>query len=352
MSKQIIPHDRKAYLMPIGTTGLKDPRMKQPGAKRELLDLIAPLSMVPTIFITVLVCVNTGSGDDPLNPFAMSDTTWNLPLIALAVATFVATWTLSMIGLAHANKRSFLKALDERYVQNAKQRVYAVINGNTMRDEDEEHAYFARALIANPDEQPFGRELLVRLDAVAVRLDETIDKVCHDKKLERRARDVAYRASMDLIASIRVQAAAHLDVAAVDDLTRDVRAIVDGREIGTPTLSYAPSARISRIIATAERMLASHPDLADAGGARIDALVRVHVPRLLDRHRIAAETASPDALDAVDAQLETGVEAIRHSVQEAADAVHDEAMTALATELRFLELRRSTAAPLLTAVSR
>lgn len=109
-----------------------------------------------------------------------------------------------------------------------------------------------------------------------------------------------------------------------------------------PTALSAPSASaaLQRLIGLSENALAVEPDLVDASGARLDALVREHLPRLLEVHAEAARTARGEDLAKIDEQLGKSVELVRMSVEEAlaSDARHR--FNRLEDEVRFLHLRR------------
>jgi hypothetical protein len=351
MSNKTTPAIRSAYIRRMEPKALKDPRMNEPGVKAAYARENALIALMPVGVLTAIVMFQM------MTSFIKADMTHNaaenpwtaglVTMTAIGLLALHACWTAASYTMRAS---AHIGCLDDDFQKKARKRVHAVINRSHPDARTDEDAFFARALIEKPDEHPFGRELLVRLDGIAKRMLETKANVAHDEKMQTRANEVAYQASMDLIRSIREQAENDDALIAVEDLARDCRAIVDGREIDAPTASYAPTARIARIISTAERMLADHPDLVDGQGARIDALIRVHVPRLLDRHRAAAASSSSKDLEAVDAQLDSAIEKIRESVQEAARTAHDEAMEALSIELGFLSLRRGTT-PLLSSVA-
>lgn len=102
------------------------------------------------------------------------------------------------------------------------------------------------------------------------------------------------------------------------------------------------SAALQRLIGLAENALSVDPDLVDDAGARLDHLVRQHLPRLLETHAAAARAAGPVDLAAVDDELTKGVEQVRASVEEALarDARHR--FDALRTEVAFLSARRGS----------
>jgi hypothetical protein len=345
MSKSEIPTRRDAFLAPPPSRlrgRLLDARLREPAQIRRIVEDTTFLSATIS-FVLSLIGAGVASGD--LGPGL------SMGIVPFFMSAFVGCFLtcFTIIGLGRAS--TAVGTHDRNVLCAARGRVLGLINDGHGFTIDEEVGHYARSVVCNPDDWNGGRDLLMRLDAVAVRHSETADRIKHDAAKALVARGIARDACYDMIASFREACDEDGVDGEIEDLSRACRAIATGRSPDAPIAVHAPTARIGRIISTAERMLSHRPDLTDAGGARIDALVRIHVPRLLERHRIAAETASPDCLDAVDAQLDVGVERIRASVQEAADAIHDDAMQALATELRFLELRRTTATPLLTAVA-
>ena len=126
----------------------------------------------------------------------------------------------------------------------------------------------------------------------------------------------------------------------VRDLSERARAI--SGSAGGPLALPGPSASatLGRLTAIAEKALATDPDLVDAADARIDDLVRRHLPRLRDAHVHAATTADLAALPAVDDKFAQGVDAVRASIQEALTRDATRRFDALRDEVAFLEARR------------
>lgn len=133
--------------------------------------------------------------------------------------------------------------------------------------------------------------------------------------------------------------------ASVDALSRSFE---DASRVGaappTPSTSLTGNARINRLVANAEAALEIDPELVDAGGARIDALVRDHLPRLISRHAELSLCTPLDGIDDADHRLEEGVELVRASVAEAIAGLRGNRADALRTEIAFLRMRRSAAA--------
>lgn len=114
---------------------------------------------------------------------------------------------------------------------------------------------------------------------------------------------------------------------------------------GIPSLPGAlpppsASASLQRLIGLAENALEVDPDLVDDTGARLDDLVRRHLPRLLERHASAARAQGPVDLAGVDAELAAGVEQVRASVEEALERDARNRFDALRTDVAFLRARR------------
>ncbi len=259
-----------------------------------------------------------------------------LSSILVAMLTIMPGWTILQMS-------SRARSIDQSALNDAKRRVYDLINDGYGIVGNEDLGHFARRVIHNPDGRPFGREMLFRLDDLALELASVQDEVGDDPDMIRRSRAKAHHSAYRLIERYRDANDAHAADRRIERFQRFealCTSIVPEPIDGTTAIRFAPSARISRILSTAERMLEKHPDLADDHGGRIDDLIRLHVPRLLDRHREAAATAPTEEVEEVDAKLDLAVETVRLSIEEAAGRVHDEAMDALATELRFLSLRR------------
>jgi hypothetical protein len=116
------------------------------------------------------------------------------------------------------------------------------------------------------------------------------------------------------------------------------------------------NARRNRLIMNAEAALRIDPDLVDRNGARLDDLVRVHAPRLLEKHDAASRRAglhdpakAAVAMNEADAALDAGLAAIGASIEDAVGRLQDESAQELLTEVRFLNMRRGDAT-VLTAI--
>jgi hypothetical protein len=259
------------------------------------------------------------------------------------IATVVSI--LVTIGAVAIDLKDGRNSTEEKRIENAKRRLVALLDETSSRRPGIAYALHLLKEHGAPDGQ--GIPLLVRFDPVLRRYEDLDRKVGHDADVVARARsaavDAVERISLDHKASNGSD-----EQALLASFEKEILAIGDGRDPTTPTRMLIPSARISRIIGTAEKALSAHPDMTDANGGRIDALVRTHVPRLLETHAVAAGTATSQEMEEVDAALDQAIELVRASVEEGVGRIHDDAMSALATELRFLSLRKGDA-PLLVA---
>jgi hypothetical protein len=100
-------------------------------------------------------------------------------------------------------------------------------------------------------------------------------------------------------------------------------------------------AHVDRLISKAEEALAIDPNMTDRQGARVDAAIHEHLPRLLQRHADTAKQARVEDLAETDRMLDEGVELIRLSVEEGLEGLRHEKADALRTEIGFLRLRRA-----------
>lgn len=209
---------------------------------------------------------------------------------------------------------------------------------------------------SDPEAMLLRRSTIVRLAAVEHAYQDSVARLGTASKDEasriRReavlsiARDTArQRRAME----IREHEAYERDAGgAIEDLRAAVGgALRLGIHPGTQPLQRRAGtgrAHVDRLIAKAEEALAIDPDLVDANGARIDAAIREHLPRLLRRHAETAKHVRIEDLARTDALLDDGVEMIRTSVEEGLDGLRDERADALRTEIAFLRLRRAPAA--------
>jgi hypothetical protein len=338
------PTSRTSYLEPVKVgrmASLADPRLKEKG----VLKKVVVGSLARSAPITVaggLAALLIGA---PHGPKEVTVHGVQVATIALAVAM-----TIMMAAFLLGLCRKAVVEIDKKTMNSAKSRILDLINDGYGVKEQLDRGHFARTVICNHDDWIGGRDLVMKLDAIAIQHLQTSKRIAHDAAKCEIARKMARDASYGIIDEFKDRSGDKGVDDELQDMSRAFRAIASGQPLDQPFASYVPTARIARIISTAELMLEKHPNMTDAVGARVDTLIRVHVPRLLERHRAASETASSSDLDEVDQRLNAAIDEIRASVQEAAEAVHDEAMDALTTELRFLTLRRGVA-PMLSAVA-
>lgn len=237
--------------------------------------------------------------------------------------------------MAHVRKKS----LD--LVEMAKKSMHAI-------DPTEGHAVLRDMgeYLAVPREDPLRRKTMLQLAAIErnlesakIRVDSKPDEV---RKAERIAAKAVYEIAKPIAPIHRKAKLDAIDHTALEDLERSCEEIVIG---GIDTVVAIPAAavgnaRIERIMANAEKALAIDPDLTDDTGARIDDLVRKHVPRLLAVHAEASRARPVEDLGSIDDALDEGVEMVRASVEEALGRLQDASGDALQTEIGFLRLRR------------
>lgn len=130
--------------------------------------------------------------------------------------------------------------------------------------------------------------------------------------------------------------------------------VSDALSIGARSKSSGPvpyvstgSALHNLLVDKATRALAIDPDLVDSNGARLDELLRVHMPRMLQKHaessRRAGLKTGADAIQAIriaDSDLDDALTLIGRSIQEAVENLNDESGRELKQEVRFLNMRR------------
>lgn len=269
------------------------------------------------------------------------------------VETFCWLLGIGSAGFILPIARSMKDSEDEGVINGARGRIIA-FSKSFEKSDPATFKTIARLmdekLVIEGDEM---RPLMFRLDTAMIALRNTLEEVGRHEPSIDKANAMARATVVRIIDQHkRDMDRIHAESDALTRLEHALKDAVDGPVGGTVALTAtAPTARISRIVETAEKALASHPDLLDAQGARVDDLVRTHVPRLLQKHAEAARTATAAEVAEVDAALDKGVDAVRASVQEALAGLHDQAMDELVTELRFLDLRRGVPADrLLTSV--
>lgn len=95
------------------------------------------------------------------------------------------------------------------------------------------------------------------------------------------------------------------------------------------------SERADRLTAAARKALARDPDLADAAGTPIAALVDTHLPRLVETH----QRAQPSVRAQADEELQRGLDIVSRAIGESIDGLAGRDLDDLRTEVRFLQSR-------------
>lgn len=269
-------------------------------------------------------------------PFTTNPTVMVTTAATGCAASLCALIRGMIIGNARSNRKTLISGMTERVEKMAV---------SCTDPELVEVAQAARKLAADGGRTTDLRTL-IRLDAVAIALDKAVEAAGPDVVAANHARSTAGKAMAAIMSSVIVEGSTDRAVASA----RTLEAVCASMQTETPIGLPAPTARIARILAIAEKALRSHPDIVDANGGRIDDLVRRHVPLLLELRAQAVETARPEALDSVDANFEIAFDAVARSIDEAVSGIHDEAMDALSTQMRFLAARRGDD-PLLSVVA-
>lgn len=218
----------------------------------------------------------------------------------------------------------------------------------TSASEPEWHAIIAIMANDDPAVAEARTRMIARLAAISIKYDEAqryakTDHASNTVALET-AKKAARRICAQTVAEIdRIHLATH-GIDAVTRLEMSCQDIVEGDSAPETGMDvrYVGRAHVARIVANAERALKLDRDLVDDTGARIDDLVRRHVPRLLQRHADAAMMADVSALEGIDRDLDEGVEHVRASVEEALTRLQGDHRQALETEIGFLKLRRGS----------
>lgn len=110
----------------------------------------------------------------------------------------------------------------------------------------------------------------------------------------------------------------------------------------TPSTIHLPqtgNARIARIARICRDAVTLDPDLRDGRGTPLLPLVQRHLPDLLRRHADAARNAPAESLDAIDRDLDKGVDIVRKAIEEGMAISTDARIAQLHDQLRFLEAR-------------
>lgn len=115
-------------------------------------------------------------------------------------------------------------------------------------------------------------------------------------------------------------------------------------------VSIASGSRSSELLRIGHLAIGEHPDLVDGGGARIDALVRDHLPALLVKHRKATAAATGQSQrEDIDDELEQGLDVVAAALDEALGIRGRERHEDLLTQVRFLRTRHPVSVPITPA---
>jgi hypothetical protein len=246
-------------------------------------------------------------------------------------------------------------AEDDRVLNRAMERIGAILEDCMPEEEKKRIQLLFRS--QEPDLQTLRRRTILRMDPVAAALEVTKSRLelvggDHAQATEIAGRTIKAMADHSLLemGDIGRPTDPQIEISAFERECRELMEM-DVEEHTSDNVASIGNARIARIVANAEAALSIDPDLVDDAGARIDDLIRKHVPRLLDRHAEASVQAPVAELQGVDAILEDGVELIRRSVEEALGRMQDERRQALQTEIGFLRLRRGEDRPKLSSVA-
>ncbi len=189
-------------------------------------------------------------------------------------------------------------------------------------------------------------EIEFRIDAIASALAETI-RGLHEEDDVRRAEETARAATRAIVLNeiatleqvAEVQSGPDTRTALVEFESFCSR-MADPDAIAQTSTASTPEARADALIADAEDALRLRPDLVDRNGARIDDLVRVHLPRMVRIHTERLPGANPQRRQALDSHFDTCLELARMSVEESFALLQDERFDASLSEIRFMRSRR------------
>lgn len=342
--------------MPNELTDVREERT--PPAKTTVDDVIREMihladrkdGSVKALIGTALICeVAIGVLTHAMRPVALALV---MSILLLLVVLAVAGWNGAVDANAKAHRKSIAdgrKSLAD--LKEARNQAQARFAGLVPTDDE-------------PRWLPFYKGLRTMID------DEDARDISNDTALRIRDLHIAYEAAkteagrsdlrtLNKEAAKATMAVVEKGLARYEDLHSRLKAADEAR-IPTITrrfsetasavagLAYRPdtlpplsaSATLQRLTGLAENALEVDPDLVDSTGARVDALVRDHLPRLLAAHADAARSARTEDLGEVDATLADGVEQVRASIDEALASDARRRFDRLREEVEFLHMRR------------
>ena len=319
-----------------------------------LILLVSTVISLLTTFIGVglswLVTAMSNAGPIVFLHNMMLGTAWLVPI------TFYALLTYDVITGHHAAMRCFHKD--------------AMAAAKAFSEVDHGISYRLTGLLEDktPETMDLRHLLTLRLAETEIAYGRAIRTIrSADAPPVKQARGEAVRtiagwalAEQDEIERERTRIRNHEARGAMDVLTDG---LASATTLGSRRAARGPrvfastgNARRNRLIMNAEAALVIDPDLVDRSGARLDDLVRVHAPRLLDKHDAASRRAglhdpakAAVAMNEADAALDAGLAAIGASIEDAVGRLQHESAQELLTEVRFLNMRRGDA-PVLTAI--
>lgn len=120
---------------------------------------------------------------------------------------------------------------------------------------------------------------------------------------------------------------------------RALQRITLTHEVRKP-VSIPSASRSSELLRIGHLAIATHPDLVDGHGARIDALVRDHLPDLLAKHRKAtAGAVDEEKRGRIDEEFDQGLDVVASALDEAMTLDGSTSYEDLLTQVRFLKMR-------------
>jgi len=263
-------------------------------------------------------------------------TTWVMTTIWMVRLGFVERDRLCVEAYATIAPRFVMEMLEHRLEGDEIVRVSAFMVGlyeNMSKDHADarrkavstisaiRHAYVAAvAAIGNGDRSDVDRD-------TAVALLNTIDVA--RREIVEIDRQVLERDSRNAVPVSREFSAKMAELTSGVSLT--------AATTGTTTTGNAKVDFIARSIRKALEM---NPDMVDANGARIDALIERILPDLLERHAEASRHARVEDLKSINDDLDEGIELIRVPLDEGLAGLRTRSAERLRTQIDFLKLRR------------
>lgn len=99
---------------------------------------------------------------------------------------------------------------------------------------------------------------------------------------------------------------------------------------------------VDALIRLGEEAIAAEPDLTDRAGARVDTLIKRHIPSLVTAYRRALQNADAAEKTVAEEEYRRGLDLAKESLIEALDAAQDRNAQELSNQVRFLDMRRNS----------